>query len=291
MHEGPNGESPRPRRRAAVPSRGRRPLIFASPVAIVAIVATGAALAVWAFFGVGGTGVAPIPPGSEGAARATSRTAPAAPSRPATESARLATGSAIATRGPAPAPKKVDFVVAWQPSHQNDTGPGWHEYVICGDIVDRTIAQLPMFTNVKAWDLRHGLTGTNNYRPTPANTRAFDVEVGIANKAGADLFISVHTDGGAPSGILGEYPPGDKKSEALTRKMVAALCAKTGLHNRGCLPMRLYSFESVRNHAKLRVLLEIGDNVSDRAFLTSPSKRQLAAKTMADLLAREFAGR
>lgn len=178
--------------------------------------------------------------------------------------------------------KKI--VVAWQPSHQDDTGEGWHEYQICGDIVDRTIAKATNVQNVKCWDVNHGLTGTNNYRPSPTNIVAFDYEIDQANQAGAGYFISVHNDGGAPSGVLGEYLPEDEAGKKLAEQLVAAVCLKTGLPNRGVRPVRLYSLESSRNHANNKCLLEIGDNLKDRDFLENPSNRELVAQAMADVV-------
>lgn len=226
-------------------------------------------------------------PAASGSETSTVGTATVEPTRDPPASAPT-TSSSEATTPPRPKPPADAIVIAWQPSHQNDTGHDWHEYVVCGDIVDRTIALLPAFRNVKAWDLKHGLTGSNNYRPEPKNTPAFDTEIAIANKAGADVFISIHVDGAAPSGVLGECLPGDAKSEALTKRLVAAICAGTGLHNRGIRTVKLYSFEPTRNRAPLRVLLEVGDNAADRAFLLNPAKRGAVAKAIAELLNKEL---
>lgn len=174
------------------------------------------------------------------------------------------------------------LVVAWQPSHQDDTGyRNWHEYKICGDIVDRAIKKAFRVKNIKCWDLKHGLTGSNNYNPKPTNIKAFASEVSIANIAGASAFISVHIDGGAPSGVLAEYLPGDAVGRELARRFVDELCKRTGLPNRGLREVRLYSLEKNRNEAKYRCLLEIGDNVRDRAFLENQSNRDRIAEALA----------
>lgn len=179
-----------------------------------------------------------------------------------------------------PAPPRA--VIAWQPSHQGDTGyDGWREYEICGDIMERTIAALGDFSHVRAWTLEHGLTGSNSYARGPSNTKAFDVELELANTGGADVFISLHNDGGAPSGVLGMCMPGDAESRALTEQLVASVCAATGLPNRGIREERLYSLEPDKNHAELRLLLEIGDNQRDRALLEEPAKRQVIAEAIA----------
>ncbi|NTU71561.1 MAG: N-acetylmuramoyl-L-alanine amidase [Coriobacteriia bacterium] len=176
-------------------------------------------------------------------------------------------------------------MIAWQPSHQADTGyRGYAEYKVCGDIVDRTIEALPEFEHVKAWETGMGLTGSNNYRPSPRNPAAFDSELAKSNRAKADVFISIHNDGGAPSGVLGECMPRDARSRALTRALVSALSDDLRIRDRGIRTLRLYSLEKSRNHAKYRVLLEVGDNEADRKLLTSPSGRQRIAESIAEAL-------
>lgn len=197
--------------------------------------------------------------------------------------AALPTPTPVATAAPDPEPSKTGIVIAWQPAHQGDTGAnGWKEYVICGDIVDRAIAKLPEYTHVKAWETNMGLTGSNNYKPAPSNKKAFDSELKMANDAGADVFISIHNDGGAPSGILGEYLPGDTVGKALCAGMVEALVAGTGLKDRGLREVRLYSLEAPQNAATRKCLLEIGDNAADRVFLENPENRDRIAQALAD---------
>lgn len=182
-------------------------------------------------------------------------------------------------------PAKKDVTVAWQPSHQDDTDDAsWHEYQTCGDIVDRAIQLCTMVDNAKCWDITHGLTGTNRYDPQPTNTPAFDNEVAMANQAQADYFISVHNDGGAPSGILGLCMPGDALSRSYLEQSIRALCASTGLPNWGIWEVRLYSLEPERNSCPVRFLLEIGDNVKDRDKLMNPEFRQLVAQTLANFV-------
>lgn len=174
--------------------------------------------------------------------------------------------------------------VAWQPSHQDDTGDAeWHEYLICSDIVERTMFLCNNVSSVRCWDTSHGLTGTNNYKPQPTNTPAFDVEVSIANVAEADYFIAIHNDGGAPSGVLGICTPGDQLSRSFLEKFLAALCAHTGLTSRGIWEVRLYSLEPERNSCPCRILLEIGDNQNDRALLEDEGFRQKVAQALAEV--------
>lgn len=180
------------------------------------------------------------------------------------------------------APHERRSIVAWQPSHQDDTGDRhWHEYRVCGEIVDEAIAALPEFRNVKVWETSMGLTGTNTYRPLPTNTRAFDAETGRARAADADVFIAVHVDGGAPSGVLGEYLPGDARGRALAKHMVNEVCKATGLPNRGVRADRLYSLEKRRNPSTVKCLLELGDNMADRAMLNRSGQRRRLGRALA----------
>lgn len=177
-------------------------------------------------------------------------------------------------------PSKSGVVVAWQPSHQDDTGGNsWHEYRICGDIVKRTIALLPDIGNVRAWETGMGLTGSNNNGGT--NRPAFNSELAKANEAGADYFISVHNDGGAPSGVLGMHFVGDEKSAGVAERLARAVSTGTGLPYRGLRGHDLYSLDSKRNNAPVRILLEIGDNAQDRMFLEDPGGRQKIATSLA----------
>lgn len=203
------------------------------------------------------------------------------PSSAAVATAAAEAPSVGATPIPEP-PPPPRAVIAWQPSHQGDTGyDGWREYEICGDIMERTIGLLDDFSHVRAWTLEHGLTGSNSYARGPSNTKAFDVELELANAGQADAFVSLHNDGGAPSGVLGMCMPGDARSRALAEQLVASVCASTGLSNRGIREERLYSLESDKNHAELRLLLEIGDNQRDRELLEDPAQRQVIAGAIA----------
>ena len=171
-------------------------------------------------------------------------------------------------------------VVAFQPSHQDDTGAAdWHEYRICGDIAQRTISLLrgSPFETVLAWETGMGLTGSNN---NGSNAAAFDSEIGKSNDAGADYFISVHNDGSAPSGVLGMYFTGDARAAELAETLARSVSRQIGLPYRGIRGRPLYSLDAGRNHAPVRVLLEIGDNVGDRAFLEDPAGRQKIAAAL-----------
>lgn len=181
------------------------------------------------------------------------------------------------------APPPPEIAIAWQPSHQGDTGyRGWKEYEVCGDIARRAIGLLPEYEHVLAWETNMGLTGSNNYTPDrgPTNTPAFDSEIAMSNAAGATLFVSIHNDGGAPSGILAMCMPGDAAGRAACETLADALVSATGLPDRGIREARLYSLEA-RNTAPIKCLLEIGDNEADRAYLENPANREVIARGLA----------
>lgn len=201
--------------------------------------------------------------------------------RPATATAVVASSG---TEAVTKSPERETLVVAWQPSHQDLTGPGWHEYKVCGDIVDRAMRRARDVKNVKVWDLDHGLYGSNNYKPQPTNTRPFDIEVAAANKARADVFISIHNDSESRSGILGLCMPGDSSSKEFAERLVRVVCKRTGLPSRGVWEVRLYSLEPVRNKARLRCILEVGDNVYDRRFLTSDEGLDRVAAALGEVV-------
>lgn len=178
-----------------------------------------------------------------------------------------------AGRGSSAADKRV--VIAWNPSHQDDTGTnGWHEYAVCGDITKRTMALLPGFNNVLCWKTGLGLTSSNDV--------ALKSECDRANAAHAQIFIAVHVNGGGPSGVSGDYYAGDSASasyaEALVRS-VAGTMRMTYLGVRARSDLSVLS--PTNNKAPIRVLLELGDNVADRTLLKSKKGRQRLATALA----------
>jgi putative cell wall-binding protein len=180
--------------------------------------------------------------------------------------------------------------IAWQPSHQDDTGyAGWHEYLICKDIYDRTVAQLPPFTNILAWETTMGLWGTNNGGGT--NRKAFDSEIAQANAADADVFISVHINGNSPSGFTGFYFSGDAASARHASSLMRSVAATMNMPYLGTVGMDFYSLNPVRNKAPVRLLLELGDNVRDRVLLSSVEGRQKIADALAKAVAGEWVQR
>ena len=166
-------------------------------------------------------------------------------------------------------------VIAWNPSHQDDTGGnGWHEYAVCGDIAKRTMALLPDFTNVLCWRTDMGLTSSGD--------AALRSECGEANAAHARVFIAVHVNGGAPSGVSGEYYAGDSSSARYADALLKSVATSMGMTFLYVRPRSdLFVLKPANNDAPIRVLLELGDNVTDRALLASATGRQRLAAALA----------
>jgi len=185
-----------------------------------------------------------------------------------------------------PKPKpKPKVVVAWQPSHQDDTGDGeWHEYKIAGAIVDSAIAAAKKVKSVKAWDIADGLSGSNSYSPEPTNLQAFDKELAIANSAKAMYFISVHIGNSGESGVQGFYTPGDSSSKILAERLVIAIASKTGLPSKGVSESKLYSLDPDKNKAQYRVLLEIGGSEEDIQYLQDRKNQRKVAAALAGVI-------
>jgi hypothetical protein len=169
-----------------------------------------------------------------------------------------------------------ETVIAWTPSHQNDTGQQpWHEYLNCGDIVARTMALLEgEYTNVLCWETGMGLT--------TRNILALKSETDQANAAGAKIFISVHVNSGAASGFVGLYQAGDSSSARFAEALLRSMATTTGMRF-WYLSARtdLVGLDPVNNRAPIRVLLELGDEMADRDLLMSEQGRQRLAEALA----------
>jgi N-acetylmuramoyl-L-alanine amidase len=166
-------------------------------------------------------------------------------------------------------------VIAWNPSHQDDTGTnGWHEYAVCGDIAKRTMALLPDFTNLLCWETGMGLTSKND--------ASLKSETAKANAAHAQVFIALHVNGGAASGFSGNYYTGDSVSARYGEAVLKSVSATLGMTFYYVRPRSdLFVLRPANNKAPIRVLLELGDNVADRALLTSVDGRQRLAAALA----------
>ena len=180
-----------------------------------------------------------------------------------------------AGRGDVPVVARTGTVIAWNPSHQADNGTdGWREYSVCGDIAKRAMALLPDSTNVLSWETGMGLTSSSE--------SALESECGQANAAHAQIFIAVHVNGGAASGFSGAYHTGDSPSAQYAEALLRSVATTMGMTFHYVRPRSdLYVLDPVNNHAPIRVLLELGDNVADRALLMSEEGRQRLAAALA----------
>ena len=166
-------------------------------------------------------------------------------------------------------------VIAWNPSHQDDTGTdGWREYVVCGDIAKKTMALLPEFTNVLCWETGMGFTSDSG--------AALASECEKANDAKAQVFIAVHINGGGGSGYTGLYYTGDSSSAVYAEAFLRSVCASMGQTFRYVRPRsNLFVLDPANNDAPIRILLELGDNVNDRKELTSVAGQKKLAAALA----------
>jgi N-acetylmuramoyl-L-alanine amidase len=180
-----------------------------------------------------------------------------------------------ASQGDSPVADGTGTVIAWNPSHQADTGTdGWREYTVCGDIAKRAMALLPDVTNVLGWETGMGLTSRSE--------SALESECGQANAAHAQIFIAVHVNGGAASGFTGVYYTGDSPSARYAEALLRSVATTMGMTFHYVRPRSdLYVLDPVNNQAPIRVLLEVGDNVADRELLTSEKGRQRLAAALA----------
>jgi hypothetical protein len=167
-------------------------------------------------------------------------------------------------------------IIAWTPSHQDDTGQQpWHEYLVCGDIVARTMALLEGdFTNVLCWETGMGLT--------TGNIPALKSETDQANAARAQIFISVHVNSGAASGFIGLYQAGDSSSAQYAEVLLRSAAATMGMrYHYVSARTDLVGLDPVNNRAPVRVVLELGDELADRELLLSEAGRQRMAEALA----------
>jgi hypothetical protein len=166
-------------------------------------------------------------------------------------------------------------VIAWIPSHQDDTGPsGWHEYQVCADIVQRTMALLPDFTNALCSETGMGLTSHND--------PALQSEIDQAIAAHAQIYIAIHVNATAPSGFVGCYSPGDSYSGRYADAILSSMSASTGLpYQYTSARGDLYQLNPVNNPTPTKVVLEMGDSVADQALLLSADGRQMLAAALA----------
>jgi hypothetical protein len=162
------------------------------------------------------------------------------------------------------------IVLAWTPSHQDDTGRDWHEYEICGDIVKRAMALLPEYENVLCWETRKGLSSSN--------PQALKSECDQVAASHAQVFISVHVNSGDAQGFTARYYSGDTASGRYADALLESIGETMDMkYTKAYGTAELYVLNPKRNPAPIRVLLECGGNEIDRPWLSTESGRQKLA--------------
>jgi hypothetical protein len=210
---------------------------------------------------------------------------------------------------------KKKIVIAWQPSHQTDTGKDFSEAATCNGIVAAAMHTKPRFKEYKVWSLgnkevHHADSGSNTkIEHTTAiidgKISGYAYELQKANKRNPNVFIAVHNNGGTKRhAVWGYIHYGDKfetENRDLAARLVNAICTVTGMENRGVLldsttgrndyrcqatgKLSFYSLDENINTAPYRVLLEIGDNAASHDFLQNPGNQ----KKIGEAIKRELA--
>ncbi len=207
------------------------------------------------------------------------------------------------------------WTVAWQPSHQTDTGKDFSEAATCNAIVEAAMAAKPSLKEFKAWSLgkeqfHHADSGSNTKilhttAVIDGKISGYAYELNKSNKKNPFVFIAVHNNGGTKRHAMWGYIHyGDQyetENRELARRLVKAVCTVTDLENRGVLldsttgrndyrcsktgKLSFYSLDENINHAPYRVLLEIGDNAASRALLQDPGKQRIIGEALKKELA------
>ena len=205
--------------------------------------------------------------------------------------------------------------VAWQPSHQTDTGRDFSEAATCNGIVEAAMAAEPALKEYKVWSLGkesyHNADSGSNTK-IAHTTAALDgkisgyaYELNQSNRKHPQVFIAVHNNGGTKRhAVWGYIHFGDHYESAnreLAGRLVKAICAVTNLENRGVLldsttgrndyrcnktgKLSFYSLDENINTAPYRVLLEIGDNAASHDFLLNPANQKIIGEAIKKELA------
>jgi hypothetical protein len=195
-------------------------------------------------------------------------------------------------------------VIAWQPSHQTDTGKDFSEAAVCNAIIEAAMKTKPYLKEYKVWSLgktefHHADSGSNTkIEHTTAvidgKISGYAYELQESNKLQPKVFIAVHNNGGTKrNAVWGYIHYGDKyeaDNRELAARLIKAISAVSDLENRGVLldsttgrndyrcqstgKLSFYSLDENINTAPYRVLLEIGDNAVSRELLLNPDSQK-----------------
>jgi hypothetical protein len=196
------------------------------------------------------------------------------------------------------------WAIVWQPSHQTDTGKDFSEAATCNGIVEAAMAMSPPLKESKVWSLgkseyHHADSGSNTKilhttAVIDGRISGYAYELKESNKKRPAVFISVHNNGGtrrhAVWGFIHYGDPHESENRELARRLVKAICAETGMEDRGVLldsttgrndyrcaktgKLSFYSLDENINSAPYRVLLEVGDNAASHDFLQNTDNQK-----------------
>ncbi|MDB5232074.1 MAG: N-acetylmuramoyl-L-alanine amidase [Chitinophagaceae bacterium] len=210
---------------------------------------------------------------------------------------------------------RTNTFIAWQPSHQTDTGKDFSEAAVSNAIVEAAMETNPKMKEYKVWSLgnenvHHPNVGSNTViEHTSAiidgKISGYAYELQDANKHHPEVFIAVHSNGGTKRHAIWGYIHYGDQFESANRELAAtllkAVCSATDLENRGVLldsttgrndyrckttgKLSFYSLDENINTAPYRVLLEVGDNAASRDFLLNPSNQKKVGGAIKQALA------
>lgn len=169
--------------------------------------------------------------------------------------------------------------VVLDPGHGANTGARG----VTGTIEDHNVLAIALKARdmLEAAGARVVMTRTTNhlpYVPDMPNASQLLARMTIANRSGADLFLSIHNDWNPNPAIRGitTYYMASRGTERLARVMQAELIAATGMRNVGTISREYYVLKNTTIPA---ALLEIGflSNREDERLLLLESTRHNAA--------------
>lgn len=162
-------------------------------------------------------------------------------------------------------------------------------------IMTRTKNTALMTSDTETWNLMHGslwayAKDKTLYRRQSIPKDDLTARTRVANNAGADLFISIHSNGSvshSSKGIETWASPRDAMGRKLARIVQPALAARTGRKNRGAQTADFYVLRW-SNMPAILVESAFISNRSDAAFLRSSAGRGRVATGIADGVDRFF---
>src|SRR4026208_1433055 len=123
--------------------------------------------------------------------------------------------------------------VAWQPSHQTDTGKDFSEAATCNGIVEAAMAMNPALKEFKVWSLgkeeyHHADSGSNTKilhttAVIDGKISGYAYELRESNKKHPAVFIAVHNNGGTKRHAVWGYIHYGDSYEQANRELAARL--------------------------------------------------------------------